>query len=84
MADICSWGRVQAGLHYPSDYKAGIKLADEVSKYFKETIEEDAPVNSTGSAVSTDTPLVRRNKYQKKNERDSKKIYQRVLKRYDH
>jgi len=84
MADICAWGRVQAGLHYPSDYKAGIKLADEVSKYFKETIEEDAPVNSTGSAVSTDTPLVKRNKYQKKNEKDSKNIYKRILKRYDY
>ena len=84
MADICAWGRVQAGLHYPSDYKAGIKLADEVSKYFKETIEEDAPVNSTGSAVSTDTPLVKRNKYQKKNEKDSKDIYKRILKRYDY
>jgi len=84
MADICAWGRVQAGLHYPSDYKAGVKLADEVSKYFKETIEEDAPVNSTGSAVSTDTPLVKRNKYQKKNEKDSKDIYKRILKRYDY
>jgi hypothetical protein len=84
MADICAWGRVQAGLHYPSDYKAGVKLADEVSKYFKETIEEDAPVNSTGSAVSTDTPLVKRNKYQKKNKKDSKDIYKRILKRYDY
>ena len=83
MADICAWGRVQAGLHYPSDYKAGVKLADEVSKYFKETIEEDAPVNSTGSAVSTDMPLVKRNKYQKKNKKDSQDIYQRILKRYD-
>jgi hypothetical protein len=84
MADICAWGRVQAGLHYPSDYKAGVKLADEVSKYFKETIEEDAPVNSTGSAVSTDTPLVKRNKYQKKNKKDSKDIYRRILQRYDY
>ena len=84
MADICAWGRVQAGLHYPSDYKAGIKLADELIKYIKDDIKEDAPVNSTGVAVSTDTPLVRRNKYQKKNERDSKKIWTRILKRYDH
>ena len=82
-ADICAWGRVQAGLHYPSDYKAGIKLADELIKYIKDDIKEDAPVNSTGVAVSTDTPLVRRNKYQKKNERDSKEIWTRILKRYD-
>ena len=82
-ADICAWGRVQAGLHYPSDYKAGIKLADELIKYIKDDIKEDAPVNSTGVAVSTDTPLVRRNKYQKKNERDSKALWTRILKRYD-
>jgi len=41
-------------------------------------------VNSTGSAVSTDTPLVKRNKYQKKNKKDSKDIYHRILQRYDY
>jgi hypothetical protein len=82
MADICAWGRVQAGLHYPSDYNAGIKLADESAKYLKDGLSEDAPVNATGSAVSTDTPLVRsRNKYLKKNKEDSKKIFG-LLKRY--
>ena len=81
-ADICAYGRVQAGLHYPTDYNAGIQLADEMAKYLKDDLKEDAPVNATGSAVSTDTPLVRsRNKYLKKNKEDSKKIFG-LLKRY--
>ena len=53
-----------------------------MAKYFKDDLNEDAPVNATGSAVSTDTPLVRsRNKYLKKNKEDSKKIFG-LLKRY--
>ena len=33
-------------------------------------IDEDAPVNATGAAVSTDTPLVRsRNRYKDKNKK---------------
>ena len=48
-------------------------------------MKEDAPVNATGAAVSTDTPLVRsRNKYLKKNKKDTEQIYTRILKRYDH
>ena len=91
MADISGQGRVNAGIHYPSDKIAGYKLADDAMKYMKNldevevVFDEDAPVNATGSAVSTDTPLVRsRSKYLKKNEKDSKAIYQRILKRYDH
>lgn len=81
-ADICAYGRVQAGLHYPTDYNAGMRLADEIAKYFKDDLKEDAPVNATGGAVSTDQPLVRsRNKYLKKNKEDSKKIFG-LLKRY--
>jgi len=32
-AKICGYGRVIAGLHYPSDYDAGIELAKQVMKY---------------------------------------------------
>ena len=83
MADKSAYGRVVAGLHYPSDYKAGILLADELVKYMNfDEVSEDAPLNSTGSAVSTDTPLVRsRSKYLKKNKEDSKKLFG-LLKRY--
>ena len=32
-AKICGYGRVIAGMHYPSDYDAGIELAKQVMKY---------------------------------------------------
>ena len=45
-------------------------------------VQEDAPLNSTGSAVSTDIPLVKsRSKYLKKNQDDTKKLFG-LLKRY--
>jgi len=83
MADKSAYGRVVAGLHYPSDYKAGIKLADELVKYMNfDEVSEDAPLNSTGSAVSTDIPLMKsRSKYLKKNKEDSKKLFG-LLKRF--
>jgi hypothetical protein len=83
MADKSAYGRVVAGLHYPSDYRAGIKLADELVKYMNfDEVQEDAPLNSTGSAVSTDIPLVKsRSKYLKKNQDDTKKLFG-LLKRY--
>ena len=91
MADKSGQGRVNAGIHYPSDKTAGYKLADDMMEYILDweahnnIIDEDAPVNSTGSAVSTDTPLVRsRSKYLRKNKQDSKALYTRILKRYDH
>ena len=85
MADKSGEGRVNAGIHYPSDKTAGYKLADDVMEYMKNEMKEDAPVNATGAAVSTDTPLVRsRNKYLKKNKKDTEQIYTRILKRYDH
>ena len=86
MADKTAYGRVNAGLHFPMDYSAGVKLADSLNDYldFDYELSEDAPVNATGSAVSTDTPLVRsRSKYLKKNKKDTEKIYTRILKRYD-
>ena len=32
-AQICGYGRVIAGLHYPSDYKSGITLATKLKEY---------------------------------------------------
>ena len=34
-AKICGYGRVIAGLHYPSDYTAGVKLATELMEYIR-------------------------------------------------
>ena len=87
MADKTAYGRINAGLHYPMDYSAGIKLADSLNDYidFDYELKEDAPVNATGVAVSTDTPLVRsRNTYKKRNKKEAEKLYTRILKRYDY
>ncbi len=52
-AYICGWGRVEAGLHYPSDYSAGIQLADDLMGYMREDkLNEDAPVNATGPGIA--------------------------------
>ena len=87
MADKTAYGRVNAGLHYPMDYSAGSKLADSLNDYidFDYELKEDAPVNATGVAVSTDTPLVRsRNTYKKRNKKEAERLYTRILKRYDY
>ena len=60
-AHICGWGRVQAGLHYPSDYTAGIQIADDLMGFLKdEELSEDAPVNATGSGIAM-PPTMRKN-----------------------
>lgn len=59
-AELSGQGRVDACVHFPSDKMAGYELADKAMQYFKYDILEDAPVNATGSAVSTDVPVVRR------------------------
>lgn len=84
-ADICAYGRCEAGLHYPSDYRAGIQLADAMMEYLNfDMISEDAPMNSTGSAVSTDTPLVKsRSLYRRKNQEYSKHLDKLLRKRYN-
>jgi len=66
-AELSGQGRVDAGIHYPTDKMAGYVLADKAMKYFKYEILEDAPVNATGSAVSTDVPVVRKKKRQEVN-----------------
>ena len=65
-AKISGQGRIDAGVHYPSDHAVSVKIAEEVmEKYFKGDIEEDAPMNATGSAVSTHEPIVRKKKNDK-------------------
>ena len=32
-ARICGYGRVIAGLHYPSDFKSGVLLASKLEQY---------------------------------------------------
>ncbi len=76
-AELSGQGRVDAGIHYPSDKMAGYQLADKAMKYFKHEILEDAPVNATGSAVSTDVPIVRR-----KSKYEPSKIFDLLKKHY--
>jgi len=81
-ADICAYGRVIAGLHYPSDYKAGIILADQLMSFFKyDQLKEDAPVNSTGVAVSTDQPLPMKKAFYRRDNEKYTKALQKLLKR---
>ena len=62
-ADMSSEGRINAGVHYPSDKHCAYEIADILVKYFKtDKLNEDAPVNATGSAVSTDAPIVKKKK----------------------
>ena len=84
-ADISGFGRVIAGLHFPSDYKAGIMLADQLYQYIKfDTISEDAPLNSTGDAVQTNHPLMHsKSLYRRKNQQDTKRLYKLLKKRYN-
>jgi hypothetical protein len=34
-AKICGYGRVIAGLHYPSDYDAGVELANRLMEFME-------------------------------------------------
>ena len=84
MADKSGQGRVNAGIHYPSDKTAGYKLADDMIKYILDweahnnIIDEDASEFLKKNKVSTDTLLVRsRSKYLRKNKQDSKALYTR-------
>ena len=66
-AKICGYGRVVAGLHYPSDYDAGVKLGEELIDYVDMSLKEDAPVNSTGVGISMGLQLHLERKRRKKN-----------------
>jgi len=62
-ADMSAEGRINAGVHYPSDKYVAYMLADKLIEYFKmDELKEDAPMNATGTAVSTDAPIVRKKK----------------------
>ena len=79
-ADMSAEGRVNAGVHYPSDKQVAYLIADTLfDNHFKKDMVEDAPVNSTGSAVATDQPLVRsRSKYTRRNKKDAEGIYRHL------
>lgn len=79
-ADMSAEGRIDAGVHYPSDKQVAYLIADTVfENHLKKDMVEDAPVNSTGSAVATDQPLVRsRSKYVRRNKKDADNIYRHL------
>ena len=79
-ADMSAEGRVNAGVHYPSDKQVAYLIADTLfDNHLKKDMVEDAPVNSTGSAVATDQPLVRsRSKYTRRNKKDAEGIYRHL------
>ena len=54
-------------------------IADTLLTTISRDMVEDAPVNSTGSAVATDQPLVRsRSKYTGRNKKDAEGIYRHL------
>ena len=60
-AEISGFGRVIAGLHFPSDYVCGKSIAQQLISHLNiDKLEEDAPMNATGSAVQTHVPIVRK------------------------
>lgn len=62
-ADMSAEGRVNAGVHYPSDKHCAYMIADKLKEFFKsDKLNEDAPLNATGSAVSSNVPIVRKKK----------------------
>ena len=62
-AKICGYGRVLAGLHYPSDYDAGVKLGEELIDFLNMgLVKEDAPVNATGAGISMPPTMKKKKK----------------------
>jgi len=62
-ADMSAEGRINAGVHYPSDKHCAYMIADKLKEFFKsDKLNEDAPLNATGSAVSSNVPIVRKKK----------------------
>ena len=52
-----------AGLHYPSDYEAGVKLAEELIDFVDfGQLNEDAPVNATGDGISMPPTMKKKKK----------------------
>ena len=61
-AKICGYGRVLAGMHYPSDYDAGVKLGEELIDFLNMDLVEDAPVNATGAGISMPPTMKKKKK----------------------
>jgi len=61
-ADMSAEGRINAGVHFPSDKISAYIIADTLMEFLKDDVNEDAPVNATGAAVSTNVPIVKRKK----------------------
>ena len=77
-AKISGFGRVIAGLHYPSDYDSGVKLATELMEFMDfGKLKEDAPMNATGGAISM--PPTMQKKKKKRMSDDAFKVLKRKL-----
>tara|TARA_B100001113_G_C21066471_1_gene603641 strand:- start:510 stop:1241 length:732 start_codon:yes stop_codon:yes gene_type:complete len=62
-AKICGYGRVIAGLHYPSDYDAGVVLGRGLLDYLDMgQLKEDAPMNSTGPGIAMPPTMKKKKK----------------------
>lgn len=54
-ADMSAEGRINAGVHYPSDKHIAYEIADNLVEFFKmDELTEDAPMNVTGVSTATD------------------------------
>ena len=77
-AKVSGFGRVIAGLHYPSDYEAGVKLGKELMEFMDfGKLKEDAPMNATGGAISM--PPTMKKKKKKRMPDDAFKVLKRKL-----
>ena len=78
-AKIAGFGRVIAGLHYPSDFDAGVYLAKELMNFMDfGKLKEDAPMNATGGAISM-PPTMQKKKKKKRMPEDAFKVLKRKL-----
>ena len=68
-ADMSAEGRINAGVHYPSDKLVAYEIADKLVEFFKtDKLTEDAPMNATGVSTATDTSVGHIRKKKKKND----------------
>ena len=68
-ADMSAEGRINAGVHYPSDKIVAYEIADKLVEFFKtDKLTEDAPINATGVSTATDTSVGHIRKKKKKND----------------
>ena len=68
-ANMSAEGRIDAGVHYPSDKFIAYEIADKLVEFFKmDELTEDAPMNATGVSTATDTSVGHIRKKKKKND----------------